>query len=220
MYPAIHQCWYASSKGSRSVPPPQGGHPATSARSANPTRLATAGGVAHAETRFATRARFVAGAGRSATRRVLNHFGSSPPTIRRNATYRHGSQWYVYTVKSARSRGRRDRRYSRWSHIPHVTIGKKPKEIARVAHIGSEFVACTTPIRSRNVRSQTTITSGEIRKRERLIARSSRFLNGTFGIRRNLSFRMYSTNTWREPHAHRVRWRNSAVRLSTPSWWT
>ena len=114
----------------------------------------------------------------------------------------------------------RGRRYSFWSHIPQVTIGKNPKEIASVTRKGSWFTASMTRIRSRNVRSHTTMTSGDMRKRERLMTRSSRFLNGTFRMRTTLSFRMYSTNTWREPQAQRVLCRKRSERRSTPSWCT
>src|SRR2546428_1658364 len=168
---------------------------------------ATRGAVAQAEMRSVTRARRVLRTDASATLRVLNHFGSSPPITRSAATYRHGSQWYVYTVNRRRSRIIRGRRYSFWSHIPQVTIGKNPKEIARVTRIGSWFTATMTRIRSRNVRSHTIITSGDIMKRDKLMTRSSRFFSGTFGARRTFSFKMYSTKTCRDPHAHRVRWR-------------
>src|SRR5207245_9464354 len=108
---------------------------------------ATRGAVAQVEIRSESRCRRDRRATASAILRVLNHFGSSPPITRKAATYRHGSQWYVYTVKRRRSRGRRALRYSFWSHIPHVAIGENAHEIASVEGNGSGFTATVTGTR-------------------------------------------------------------------------
>src|SRR5947208_3026059 len=121
----------------------------------------------------------------------------------------------------------RDLRYPPTVTSPYATTGRYPNDTRTMRAVGNDATIWTRPKNANADRIHVTRTRGDTRNMLRLKRRSSRFPRRTSGVFRIRSRKTYSTNTWSDPQAHRVRWFIKDFVVSTPSchtldelrWW-